>query len=136
MNASFLGIPSCMVRPAVPSRQRARGGERFCVRNSGGTAVVEGAGDHCCEYMTNGTVVVLGATGKNFGAGMTGGWRTCSMSKRNSLAATTLNFTRLEQEEDITELKVLFTNTWKERKVRSPAKFSPIGRRIRRNSGK
>ena len=36
--------------------------------------MVEGAGDHCCEYMTNGTVVVLGATGKNFGAGMTGGW--------------------------------------------------------------
>ncbi|CAN5371194.1 glutamate synthase large subunit [soil metagenome] len=50
-----------------------KGGERFCVRNSGGTAVVEGAGDHCCEYMTNGTVVVLGETGKNFGAGMTGG---------------------------------------------------------------
>ncbi len=49
-----------------------RGGERFCVRNSGGTAVVEGVGDHCCEYMTNGTVVVLGPTGKNFGAGMTG----------------------------------------------------------------
>lgn len=48
-------------------------GERFCVRNSGGTAVVEGVGDHGCEYMTNGTVVVLGATGKNFGAGMTGG---------------------------------------------------------------
>jgi glutamate synthase domain-containing protein 3 len=50
-----------------------RGGERFCVRNSGGTAVVEGIGDHGCEYMTNGTVVVLGSTGKNFGAGMTGG---------------------------------------------------------------
>ena len=50
-----------------------RGGERFCVRNSGGTAVVEGIGDHGCEYMTNGTVVVLGETGKNFGAGMTGG---------------------------------------------------------------
>jgi len=48
-------------------------GERFCVRNSGGTAVVEGVGDHGCEYMTNGTVVILGATGKNFGAGMTGG---------------------------------------------------------------
>lgn len=48
-------------------------GERFCVRNSGGTAVVEGIGDHGCEYMTNGTVVVLGATGKNFGAGMSGG---------------------------------------------------------------
>jgi len=50
-----------------------RGGERFCVRNSGGVAVVEGIGDHGCEYMTNGTVVVLGETGKNFGAGMSGG---------------------------------------------------------------
>ncbi|MEM9016629.1 MAG: glutamate synthase large subunit, partial [Verrucomicrobiota bacterium] len=50
-----------------------RGGERFCVRNSGGIAVVEGIGDHGCEYMTNGTVVVLGETGKNFGAGMSGG---------------------------------------------------------------
>jgi glutamate synthase domain-containing protein 2/glutamate synthase domain-containing protein 1/glutamate synthase domain-containing protein 3 len=50
-----------------------RGGERFCVRNSGGVAVVEGVGDHCCEYMTGGVVVVLGPTGKNFGAGMTGG---------------------------------------------------------------
>ena len=50
-----------------------RAGERFCVRNSGGTAVVEGIGDHGCEYMTNGTVVVLGPTGKNFGAGMSGG---------------------------------------------------------------
>jgi glutamate synthase domain-containing protein 2/glutamate synthase domain-containing protein 1/glutamate synthase domain-containing protein 3 len=48
-------------------------GERFCVRNSGATAVVEGAGDHCCEYMTGGRVVVLGQTGKNFGAGMSGG---------------------------------------------------------------
>lgn len=50
-----------------------RAGERFCVRNSGGTAVVEGVGDHACEYMTGGTVVILGGTGKNFGAGMTGG---------------------------------------------------------------
>jgi glutamate synthase (ferredoxin) len=48
-------------------------GERFCVRNSGATAVVEGVGDHGCEYMTGGTVVVLGKTGKNFAAGMTGG---------------------------------------------------------------
>jgi glutamate synthase (ferredoxin) len=48
-------------------------GERFAVRNSGATAVVEGAGDHCCEYMTGGVVVVLGETGRNFGAGMTGG---------------------------------------------------------------
>ena len=48
-------------------------GERFAVRNSGATAVVEGAGDHCCEYMTGGTVVVLGDVGWNLGAGMTGG---------------------------------------------------------------
>ena len=48
-------------------------GERFCVRNSGGIAVVEGVGDHGCEYMTGGTVVVLGKTGKNFAAGMSGG---------------------------------------------------------------
>ena len=48
-------------------------GERFCVRNSGATAVVEGLGDHGCEYMTGGRVVVLGPTGRNFGAGMSGG---------------------------------------------------------------
>ena len=48
-------------------------GERFCVRNSGATAVVEGTGDHGCEYMTGGTVVVLGKTGRNFAAGMSGG---------------------------------------------------------------
>ncbi|HBM76893.1 MAG TPA: glutamate synthase subunit alpha, partial [Verrucomicrobiales bacterium] len=48
-------------------------GERFCVRNSGATAVVEGVGDHGCEYMTNGLTVILGLTGKNFGAGMSGG---------------------------------------------------------------
>jgi glutamate synthase (NADPH/NADH) large chain len=49
-------------------------GERFAVRNSGATAIIEGAGDHCCEYMTDGVVVVLGQTGVNFGAGMTGGF--------------------------------------------------------------
>ena len=50
-----------------------RVGERFCVRNSGAIAVVEGVGDHCCEYMTGGRVVVLGRTGRNFAAGMSGG---------------------------------------------------------------
>jgi glutamate synthase (NADPH/NADH) large chain len=58
---------------------RGRVGERFAVRNSGATAVVEGVGDHGCEYMTGGTVVVLGPTGRNFAAGMSGGtayvWR-------------------------------------------------------------
>ena len=48
-------------------------GERFCVRNSGATAVVEGVGEHGCEYMTGGKVVILGRTGKNFAAGMSGG---------------------------------------------------------------
>jgi glutamate synthase (NADPH/NADH) large chain len=52
---------------------RGVAGERFAVRNSGALAVVEGAGDHCCEYMTGGVVVVLGATGRNFAAGMSGG---------------------------------------------------------------
>ncbi|HEX4819416.1 MAG TPA: glutamate synthase-related protein, partial [Acidimicrobiales bacterium] len=55
----------CFIRGVV--------GERFCVRNSGATAVVEGVGDHACEYMTGGRVVVLGTTGRNFGAGMSGG---------------------------------------------------------------
>ena len=48
-------------------------GERFCVRNSGADAVVEGVGDHGCEYMTGGRVVILGPTGRNFAAGMSGG---------------------------------------------------------------
>ncbi|GAB1646083.1 glutamate synthase large subunit [Krasilnikovia sp. MM14-A1259] len=52
---------------------RGRAGERFAVRNSGAAAVVEGVGDHACEYMTGGTVVVLGTTGRNFAAGMSGG---------------------------------------------------------------
>ncbi len=50
-----------------------KAGERFAVRNSGAKAVIEGAGDHCCEYMTGGAIVVLGSTGRNVGAGMTGG---------------------------------------------------------------
>jgi len=60
-----------------------RAGERFAVRNSGALAVVEGTGDHCCEYMTGGTVVVLGPTGLNFGAGMTGGFAYVLDTERN-----------------------------------------------------
>jgi glutamate synthase (NADPH/NADH) large chain len=52
---------------------RGRAGERFCVRNSGAHAVVEGLGDHGCEYMTGGVAVVIGPTGRNFAAGMSGG---------------------------------------------------------------
>jgi len=80
--------PSCPAKPeenivigntvmygAIAGEAYFRGvaGERFCVRNSGASAVVEGTGDHGCEYMTGGTVVVLGATGRNFAAGMSGG---------------------------------------------------------------
>ena len=50
-----------------------KAGERFAVRNSGAISVIEGAGDHCCEYMTGGCTIVLGSVGTNFGAGMTGG---------------------------------------------------------------
>jgi glutamate synthase (NADPH/NADH) large chain len=52
---------------------RGAAGERFAVRNSGALAVVEGVGDHGCEYMTGGTVVNLGSSGRNFGSGITGG---------------------------------------------------------------
>ena len=58
-------------------------GERFAVRNSGATAVIEGAGDHCCEYMTGGQVVILGEVGANFGAGMTGGFSYVLDEKRS-----------------------------------------------------
>jgi glutamate synthase domain-containing protein 3 len=51
-----------------------RAGERFCVRNSGAVAIVEGVGDHCCEYMTGGSTILLGKTGRNFAAGMSGGF--------------------------------------------------------------
>ena len=57
-------------------------GERFAVRNSGASAVIEGAGDHCCEYMTGGHVTVLGNVGSNFGAGMTGGFAYVLDTKR------------------------------------------------------
>ena len=63
----------CTALPAETAYINGVAGERFCVRNSGATAVVEGVGDHGCEYMTGGRVVVLGTTGKNFAAGMSGG---------------------------------------------------------------
>ena len=59
-------------------------GERFCVRNSGASAVVEGVGDHGCEYMTGGVVVVLGPTGRNFAAGMSGGFAVRARPRRGA----------------------------------------------------
>ncbi len=63
-----------MVQPLVHPTSTGVAGERFAVRNSGITAVVEGVGDHGCEYMTGGEVLVLGKIGRNFGAGMSGGY--------------------------------------------------------------
>ena len=101
-------------------------GERFCVRNSGATAVVEGCGDHGCEYMTGGRVVVLGGTGKNFAAGMSGGIayvldEDTSLYKRVnkqlvSMEPVTDKYDVLELKEIITE-HVAYTNSKKGKEV-------------------
>ena len=85
-------------------------GERFCVRNSGARAVVEGVGDHGCEYMTGGRVVVLGKTGKNFAAGMSGGIAYVldeDFDLYTRLNKELINFGELQKEKDIAELKTL-----------------------------
>lgn len=104
-------------------------GERFCVRNSGATAVVEGSGDHCCEYMTGGCTVVLGRTGRNFAAGMSGGIAYvldeqgdfdfyCNMEM--------VELTLLEEISDIKELKELISK-------HAQYTNSPIAKRILEN---
>ncbi|MGN0299528.1 MAG: glutamate synthase large subunit [Lachnospiraceae bacterium] len=101
-------------------------GERFCVRNSGATAVVEGVGDHGCEYMTGGRVVILGSTGKNFAAGMSGG--IAYVLDEHSELYTKLNKSMVGVEEitnkyDVQELKemiqehVNYTNSEKGKKI-------------------
>ena len=85
-------------------------GERFCVRNSGGEAVVEGIGDHGCEYMTGGTVVVLGKTGRNFAAGMSGGIAfVLDQNKNFDLYCNKdlVDLVSVEEDEDIKQLKFL-----------------------------
>jgi glutamate synthase (ferredoxin) len=85
-------------------------GERFCVRNSGGTAVVEGVGDHGCEYMTGGKVVILGSAGRNFGAGMSGGIAyvyDVDGSFEKSYNAAMVNLERLDANEEITDVQAL-----------------------------
>jgi len=87
--------------------------ERFCVRNSGAKVVVEGIGDHGCEYMTGGRAVILGKTGRNFGAGMSGGIAYVYNPKQDfeSLCnSSTFDLESLEIEEDIDELKSLIKN--------------------------
>ncbi|MFQ9510944.1 MAG: glutamate synthase-related protein, partial [Lachnospiraceae bacterium] len=101
-------------------------GERFCVRNSGATAVVEGVGDHGCEYMTGGRVVILGGTGKNFAAGMSGG--IAYVLDENNDLYTRLNKEMVSLEEltnkyDVLELKemikehVSYTNSAKGKEI-------------------
>ncbi len=115
-------------------------GERFCVRNSGATAVVEGCGDHGCEYMTGGRVVVLGGTGKNFAAGMSGGIayvldEDTSLYKRVNKQLVSMEpvmdkYDVLELKEIITE-HVAYTNSKKGKEVLDNfGEYLPMFKRI------
>jgi glutamate synthase (NADPH/NADH) large chain len=90
---------------------RGMSAERFCVRNSGAHAVIEGVGDHACEYMTGGRVVVLGATGRNFAAGMSGGVAYVLAEDKEELRLNCnlglVDLEPVESPEDIDELKTL-----------------------------
>jgi glutamate synthase (NADPH/NADH) large chain len=106
-----------------------KAGERFCVRNSGAHAVVEGIGDHGCEYMTGGVAVVLGEVGRNFGAGMSGGIAYIfdekkTFEKRCNMEA--LNLLAVEEDNDIKELRELIENHYN-------ATLSPLAQRILEN---
>ncbi len=95
---------------------RGMAGERFCVRNSGASAVVEGVGDHGCEYMTNGRAVILGATGRNFAAGMSGGIAYVYDPREEFLVRCNLAMVELEKmtgEVDIAELRSLIEEHYK-----------------------
>ena len=99
-----------MVRPLAKLISAAFLGERFGVRNSGVRTVVEGVGDHGCEYMTGGRVVVLGQTGRNFAAGMSGG--TAYVLDSDGTAAIRINrqmvdLDALEESDEIADLKAL-----------------------------
>lgn len=92
---------------------RGVAGERFCVRNSGAHAVVEGTGDHCCEYMTGGRVVVLGKTGRNFAAGMSGGIAYVLDETGNFdyfCNQGLVELTPVEDKTDVVELQALINN--------------------------
>lgn len=106
-----------------------KAGERFCVRNSGASAVVEGIGDHGCEYMTGGRAVILGEVGRNFGAGMSGGIAYIYDPKNTfeqHCNKEGLNLDPVETTEDISELKDLIENHYN-------ATLSPLAQRILEN---
>ena len=87
--------------------------ERFCVRNSGASAVIEGVGDHGCEYMTGGRVAILGPTGRNFAAGMSGGIAYIWDPSGQFATQCNMEMVALEQMEedaDMTELKHMIKN--------------------------
>jgi glutamate synthase (NADPH/NADH) large chain len=86
---------------------RGIAGERFCVRNSGATAVAEGVGDHCCEYMTGGRVVILGTTGRNFAAGMSGGIAYVFNDNGNFDYFCNMGMVELSLVEDLADIKEL-----------------------------
>ena len=90
---------------------RGMAAERFCVRNSGAKAVVEGVGDHGCEYMTGGRVVILGQTGRNFAAGMSGGiayvYAPCRDTFRLNCNLELVDLDPVEDDDDVAELKEL-----------------------------
>ncbi len=106
-----------------------KAGERFCVRNSGAKTVVEGIGDHGCEYMTGGVAVILGEVGRNFGAGMSGGIayvydKNKTFEKRCNMEA--LNLLAVEEDQDITQLRELIESHYN-------VTMSPLAQRILEN---
>lgn len=106
-----------------------KAGERFCVRNSGAQAVVEGIGDHGCEYMTGGVAVILGEVGRNFGAGMSGGIAYIFDEKKSfekKCNKEALNLLAVEEDNDIKQLKTLIENHYN-------ATLSPHAQRVLEN---
>lgn len=106
-----------------------KAGERFCVRNSGAKAVVEGIGDHGCEYMTGGVAVILGEVGRNFGAGMSGGIAYVFDEKstfKTKCNSDSLNLLKVEEDKDIAQLKDLIESHYN-------YTMSPLAQRILEN---
>ncbi len=106
-----------------------KAGERFCVRNSGAKAVVEGIGNHGCEYMTGGVAVILGEVGRNFGAGMSGGIAYVFDERKtfeNHCNTADLNLLKVDEDQDIAELRQLIENHYN-------ATLSPLAQRILEN---
>ncbi len=106
-----------------------KAGERFCVRNSGAKTVVEGIGDHGCEYMTGGVAVILGEVGRNFGAGMSGGIAYVydpNKTFENKCNKEALNLLAVEEDQDIEQLKDLIESHYN-------YTMSPLAQRILEN---